>query len=102
MDDSSCKEILNFSGKKTFKLNGKPTLSGYSFIYDNEEYLYAKKINSTESREEGNYYFMKVIRGENGQMGFIIIKENDPAYDLWTKMIETFSLEEVFEKAGRH
>ena len=83
----------------TYKLNGKPSLSGYRFFYDNDEYLCAKGINSNESREEGSYNLLKVIRGVDEQVGLTIINKNDPANALWTKVIE--SLEERFEKQNK-
>ena len=99
MEDTNFKKIQYFSRKRVFKLDGKPRLSGYSFFYDDEEYIYAKKINSIESREEGSYYFLKVIRGVDDQIGLTVIKDNILIYDLWTKIIDAFSLEKVFEKA---
>ena len=92
MEDDKYKDIQ----KKTYKLNGKPRLSGYSFLYDDEEYLCVKKINANESREEGNYNLMKVIRGLDDQVRLSIINKNDPTNVLWTKVID--SLEESYEK----
>ena len=49
MDDSKFEDIQ----KKTYKVDGRPKLSGYSFFYDDEEYLCVKNIAANESREEG-------------------------------------------------
>lgn len=97
MDSVRDHEIRNFSKKMTFKLNGKPSLSGYSFNYGNEEFLLAKKINVTESREEGDYCIMKIIRGIDDQIGFKMIADSNLTNSIWTKIIDAFSLEEVLE-----
>ena len=97
MDSVRDREIRHFSKKMTYKLNGKPSLSGYSFYYGNEEFLLVKKINVTESREEGNYCIMKIIRGIDDQMGFKMIEDSDLTNAIWTKIVDVFSLEEVLE-----
>ena len=98
MNDAKEMELRNFSRKQTFLLNGKPMLSGYSFNCGCEEYMLVKRINATESREEGNYYYMKVIRGTENQVGFEIIRDANLANALWTKIMESFSLDDVLEK----
>lgn len=96
---------MEFSSKKLIRLSGgldnKPTLSGYLFEHKNEEYLYVRHLDNTEALAFGDYFFMRLIRGEDGSYGCEYISDIKLAYSLWSEIIKEFSLEEVFKKGNR-